>query len=52
VNKGAKIRERKGLVEGGNEVNKNAFLRKAGEENLSDVEPLRQDNGQILTEMS
>jgi len=32
-------------------VNEDAFVRKAEEESLSDVEPLRLDNGQILTEM-
>jgi len=39
-----------GLVEGGNEVNKNVFLRRAEEENLSDGEPLRPDSGQLWTQ--
>lgn len=43
-------KRKKGLVEGGNEVNKIVFLRRAEEESLSDVEPLRLDNGQLLTE--
>jgi hypothetical protein len=44
-------KRKKWLVEGGNEVNENVFLRRAEEESVSDVESVRVDNGQLLTEI-